>query len=60
MEPLDDDGATPLPTSLLSVLLSWRSAQELDAHALLLAADGRVRSRADAVYFNAPRHPSQA
>ncbi|MCM6773535.1 TerD family protein [Nocardia sp. CDC159] len=56
----DDDGATPLPTSLLSVLLSWRSAQALDAHALLLGADGRVRSRHDAVFFNAPRHPSQA
>ncbi|RDI64131.1 TerD family protein [Nocardia pseudobrasiliensis] len=60
MGPLDDDGATPLPTSLLTVLLSWRSGQELDAQALLLAADGRVRSRSDAVYYNAPRHPSQA
>ncbi|MGV9679769.1 TerD family protein [Nocardia sp. NPDC003482] len=60
MGSLDDDGATPLPTSLLSVLVSWRSAHALDAHALLLAADGRVRSRADAVFFNAPRHPSQA
>ncbi|MFI5781859.1 TerD family protein [Nocardia sp. NPDC051570] len=59
MEPLDD-GATPLPTSLLTVLLSWRSAHALDAHALLLGAHGRVRSREDAVYFNAPRHRSQA
>ncbi|MEV5649569.1 HNH endonuclease [Nocardia sp. NPDC052254] len=52
--------ATPVPTSLLSVLVSWRSAAPLDAHAILLAAGGRIRSARDVVYFNAPRHPSQA
>lgn len=57
---LTEDGATPVPTSLLTVTLSWRSAHTLDAHALLLAADDHVRSPRDAVYFGAPRHPSQA
>ncbi|WP_280361152.1 TerD family protein [Nocardia wallacei] len=53
-------GSTPVPTSLLTVLLSWRSGHTVDAHALLLSDSGRVRSERDAVYFNAPRHPSQA
>ncbi|MBY8858574.1 TerD family protein [Nocardia sp. CA2R105] len=55
-----ENGATPIPTSLLSVELSWRSAHALDAHALLLDDDGLVRTPRDAVFFNAPRHPSQA
>ncbi|WP_280268310.1 TerD family protein [Nocardia wallacei] len=55
-----ETGLTPIPTALLSVLLSWRSTQVVDVHALLLSEDGRVRSARDAVYFNAPRHPSQA
>ncbi|WP_227983391.1 HNH endonuclease [Nocardia spumae] len=55
-----DGGATPVPTSLLSVLVSWRSTALLDAHAVLLGTDGRIRSARDVVYFNAPRHPSQA
>ena len=55
-----DGDATPVPTSLLSVLVSWRSTRRPDAHALLLDASGRVRSGRDVVYFNAPRHPSQA
>ncbi|MBF6175271.1 TerD family protein [Nocardia blacklockiae] len=53
-------GSTPVPTSLLTVLLSWRSEHTVHAHALLLSAEGRVRSSRDAVFFNAPRHPSQA
>lgn len=57
---ITENGATPIPTSLLSVELSWRSAHALDAHALLLGDDGLVRSPRDAVFFNAPRHPSQA
>ncbi|MBB5918410.1 stress response protein SCP2 [Nocardia transvalensis] len=50
---------TPVPTSLLTVRLSWRSAHAVDAHAVLLSG-GRARSGHDAVFFNAPRHPSQA
>ncbi len=55
-----DGDATPVPTSLLSVLVSWRSTSPLDAHAILLATGGRIRTARDVVYFNAPRHPSQA
>ncbi|MQY20563.1 HNH endonuclease [Nocardia macrotermitis] len=55
-----ENGATPIPTSLLSVELSWRCAHALDAHALLLGDDDLVRSPRDAVFHNAPRHPSQA
>ncbi|MBF6331778.1 TerD family protein [Nocardia transvalensis] len=59
MKPLDD-GGTPIPTSLLTVLLSWRSEHAVDAHAVLLSDSGRVRTERDVVFFNAPRHPSQA
>ncbi|MEV0298696.1 TerD family protein [Nocardia sp. NPDC050710] len=50
----------PVPTSLLAVVVSWRSEHVLDAHALLLAESGAVRSDRDLVFFNAPRHVSQA
>ncbi|MGV9411734.1 TerD family protein [Nocardia sp. NPDC003693] len=57
---LTKGGHAPVPTSLLTVVLSWQSDHEVDAHALLLARDGRVRSDRDFIFFNAPRHPSQA
>lgn len=60
MRPTLDGDATPVPTSLLSVLISWRSTELPDAHAILVAADGRVRSARDVVFYNAPRHHSQA
>ncbi|MFB7878394.1 TerD family protein [Nocardia sp. NPDC056064] len=50
----------PVPTSLLAVVLSWRSAHAVDAHALLLDESGLVRGDRDFVFFNAPRHISQA
>ncbi|MFF0542053.1 TerD family protein [Nocardia thailandica] len=50
----------PVPTSLLAVVVSWRSAHALDAHALLLDGSGRVRGDGDFVFFNAPRHISQS
>ncbi|MFJ4651605.1 HNH endonuclease [Nocardia sp. NPDC088792] len=50
----------PVPTSLLTVVLSWRSGPGVDAHALLLDASGRVRSDRDFVHSLAPRHVSQA
>ncbi|WP_067567307.1 TerD family protein [Nocardia acidivorans] len=53
-------GHAPVPTSLLTVVLSWQSDHEVDAHALLLSDGGRVRSDRDFVFFNAPRHVSQA
>ncbi|MEV5837299.1 TerD family protein [Nocardia sp. NPDC052112] len=49
-----------VPTSLLAVVVSWRSGHAVDAHALLLAAAGTVRTDRDLVFFNAPRHMSQA
>lgn len=50
----------PVPTSLLAVVLSWRSSHAIDAHALLLDESGTVRDDSDLVFFNAPRHISQA
>ncbi|MGY2007950.1 TerD family protein [Nocardia gipuzkoensis] len=49
-----------VPTSLLAVVVSWRSEHSVDAHALLLDASGSVRSDRDLVFYNAPRHVSQA
>ncbi|MGY4100795.1 TerD family protein [Nocardia sp. R16R-3T] len=49
-----------VPTSLLAVVISWQSGHSVDAHALLLAAAGTVRTDRDLVFFNAPRHMSQA
>lgn len=51
---------TPIPTSLLAVVISWRSEHVVDAHALLLDSDGTVRDDKDLVFYNAPRHMSQA
>ncbi|WP_327147764.1 TerD family protein [Nocardia sp. NBC_01329] len=51
---------TPIPTSLLAVVISWRSDHVVDAHALLLGSDGSVRGDRDLVFYNAPRHISQA
>ncbi|MEV0250782.1 TerD family protein [Nocardia sp. NPDC050712] len=51
---------TAVPTSLLAVVVSWRSAHVVDAHALLLTEAGTVRTDRDLVFYNAPRHISQA
>ncbi|MFC6013351.1 TerD family protein [Nocardia lasii] len=50
----------PVPTSLLAVVVSWRSEHAVDAHALLVTESGLVRGDRDFVFFNAPRHASQA
>ncbi|TQM25796.1 TerD family protein [Nocardia bhagyanarayanae] len=50
----------PVPTSLLAVVVSWRSEHVVDAHALLLDGSGAVRTDRDLVFYNAPRHISQA
>ncbi|ONM48626.1 TerD family protein [Nocardia donostiensis] len=50
----------PVPTSLLAVVISWRTEHSVDAHALLLDESGKVRSDRDLVFYNAPRHISQA
>lgn len=50
----------PVPTSLLAVAVSWQTEHAVDAHALLLDESGSVRTDRDLVFFNAPRHVSQA
>ncbi len=53
----------PVPTAALRAVLRHRpgaGVPDLDASALLLAADGKVRSDADFVFYNAPVHGSGA
>ncbi|WP_405484150.1 TerD family protein [Nocardia sp. NBC_00511] len=57
---LTKGGHTTVPTSLLSVVLSWGSGPRVAAQALLLGGDGRARSDRDFVWERAPRHVSQA
>ncbi|MGW4356906.1 TerD family protein, partial [Nocardia sp. NPDC004582] len=51
---------TTVPTSLLTVVLSWRSEHAVRTQAVLVAEHGRARSDRDFVWFDAPRHVSQA
>ncbi|MGW3492157.1 TerD family protein [Streptomyces sp. NPDC001020] len=51
----------PLNTMAVRAVLRWAPGQgvpEVDASALLLGPDGRVRSDEDFVFYNQPRHPS--
>ncbi|OIJ86195.1 TerD family protein [Streptomyces colonosanans] len=51
----------PLEATAVRAVLRWASGQgvpEVDASALLLGPDGRVRSDEDFVFYNQPRHPS--
>ena len=51
----------PLDAPSIRAVLRWSpgpGAPDVDASVLLLGADGRVRSDADFVFYNAPRHPS--
>ncbi|MEU7598159.1 TerD family protein [Streptomyces sp. NPDC039022] len=51
----------PLDTTAVRAVLRWApgaGVPDVDASALLLGADGRVRSDADFVFYNQPRHPS--
>ncbi|MER7754283.1 TerD family protein [Kitasatospora sp. NPDC097643] len=50
-----------LPAAAVRAVLRWSAAPgapDVDASALMLGADGRVRSDADFVFYNQPRHPS--
>ncbi|WP_030247701.1 TerD family protein [Streptomyces sp. NRRL S-350] len=50
-----------LPAAAVRAVLRWSAtpgAPDVDASALLLGANGRVRSDADFVFYNQPRHPS--
>ncbi|WP_030267505.1 TerD family protein [Streptomyces sp. NRRL B-24484] len=51
----------PLPATAVRAVLRWSAtpgAPDVDVSALLVAADGKVRSDADFVFYNQPRHPS--
>jgi stress response protein SCP2 len=51
----------PLDATAVRAVLRWTPGQgvpDVDASALLLSRDGRVRSDEDFVFYNQPRHPS--
>ncbi|RZB16377.1 TerD family protein [Streptomyces sp. F001] len=51
----------PLEATTVRAVLRWMPGQgvpDVDASALLLGPDGRVRSDEDFVFYNQPRHPS--
>ncbi|MFF7638823.1 TerD family protein [Streptomyces canus] len=51
----------PLEATTVRAVLRWAPGQGVpvvDASALLLGSDGRVRSDEDFVFYNQPRHPS--
>ncbi|MFG2885803.1 TerD family protein [Streptomyces sp. NPDC048297] len=51
----------PLEVTTVRAVLRWTAGQgvpDVDASALLLGSDGRVRSDEDFVFYNQPRHPS--
>ncbi|MFE9135730.1 TerD family protein [Streptomyces sp. NPDC007355] len=51
----------PLDTAAVRAVLRWTPGSgvpDVDASALLLGPDGRVRSDEDFVFYNQPRHPS--
>ncbi|MEU7578997.1 TerD family protein [Streptomyces sp. NPDC041068] len=51
----------PLEASAVRAVLRWTPGQgvpDVDASALLLGGDGRVRSDEDFVFYNQPRHPA--
>ncbi|WP_367574555.1 TerD family protein [Streptomyces griseoaurantiacus] len=51
----------PLEATAVRAVLRWAPGQgspEVDASALLLGPEGRVRSDEDFVFYNQPRHPS--
>ncbi|MFJ5259497.1 TerD family protein [Streptomyces sp. NPDC088387] len=51
----------PLEATTVHAVLRWTPGQgvpDVDASALLLGPDGRVRSDEDFVFYNQPRHPS--
>lgn len=53
----------PLEATAVRAVFCWTAAPDVpdvDASALLLASDGRVRSDEDFVFYNQPRHPSGA
>ncbi|MDK1476724.1 VWA domain-containing protein [Streptomyces sp. 549] len=61
--PLRKGANLPVPVPAVRARLTWTAAPgapDVDASALLLAGDGRVRSDGDFVFYNQPRHASGA
>ena len=53
----------PVTAAAVRAVLRWTTGPEVpdvDASALLVGPDGRVRSDEDFVFYNQPRHPSGA
>ncbi|GAA1353164.1 TerD family protein [Streptomyces beijiangensis] len=51
----------PLEATAVRAVIRWTpgpDGHDVDASALLLGADGRVRSDEDFIFYNQPRHPS--
>jgi stress response protein SCP2 len=54
---------TPLTATAIRATIGWQSGPggpDVDASALLLGADRKVRSDADFIFYNQPSHPSGA
>ncbi|MFD9377992.1 VWA domain-containing protein [Streptomyces sp. NPDC059999] len=63
MTSLSKGANLPVPASSVRAVLCWSAGPgvpDVDASALLLAGDGRVRSDGDFVFYNQPRHSSDA
>ncbi|MFJ9077481.1 VWA domain-containing protein [Streptomyces sp. NPDC102278] len=63
MTSLSKGANLPVPASSIRAVLGWSAGPavpDVDASALLLAGDGRVRSDGDFVFYNQPRHSSDA
>ncbi|NEC63239.1 VWA domain-containing protein [Streptomyces sp. SID9727] len=61
MTTLSKGANMPVAPSAVRAVLSWSAGPGVpgvDASALVLGADGRVRSDGDFVFYNQPRHPS--
>ncbi|WP_093703418.1 VWA domain-containing protein [Streptomyces sp. 2131.1] len=63
MTTLSKGANMPVAASAVRAVLGWSAGlgvPDVDASALVLAADGRVRSDGDLVFYNQPRHGSGA
>ncbi|MGI5446856.1 VWA domain-containing protein [Streptomyces sp. CA-243310] len=63
MTSLSKGANLPVPASSVRAVLCWSAGPgvpDVDASALLLTGDGRVRSDGDFVFYNQPRHSSDA
>ncbi|MGW2657605.1 VWA domain-containing protein [Streptomyces sp. NPDC001478] len=63
MTTLSKGANMPVPAPAVRAVLGWSAGPgvpDVDASTLLLDAGGRVRSDADFIFYNQPRHPSGA